>query len=54
MGNLIVVGQSITVDDIAAELGRTALSDLEEYQYDRLFVIYKDRWKMRLERLRYG
>lgn len=51
---ILVVGHSNTVDDIAAALGATGLSDLSENQFDRLFVIHRFADMAHLDRLRYG
>ncbi len=51
---VLVVGHSNTVDDIALVLGANGLSDLEESQFDRLFVINRIDGLVNLNRLRYG
>lgn len=51
---ILVVGHSNTVDDIAARLGASGLSDLAENQYDRLFVVHRVSGIAHLDRLRYG
>jgi phosphohistidine phosphatase SixA len=51
---VLVVGHSNTVDDIAAGLGATGLSDLGEDQFDRLFVVHRFGNIAHLDRLRYG
>ncbi len=51
---ILVVGHSNTVDDIAAGLGATGLSDLADDQYDRLFVVHRFADTAHLDRLRYG
>ena len=51
---VLVVGHSNTVDDIAAGLGATGLSDLGEDQFDRLFVVHRFANVAHLDRLRYG
>ena len=51
---VLVVGHSNTVDDIAAGLGATGLSDLAEAQFDRLFVVHRFGSVTHLDRLRYG
>lgn len=51
---VLVVAHSNTVDDIAAGLGATGLSDLSENQFDRLFVVHRFSNIAHLDRLRYG
>ncbi len=51
---VLVVGHSNTVDDIAAGLGATGLSDLDEDQFDRLFVVHRFANHAHLDQLRYG
>jgi phosphohistidine phosphatase SixA len=51
---ILIVGHSNTIDDIAAALGATGLSDLSEDQFDRLFVIHRFADVVHLDRLRYG
>lgn len=51
---VLVVGHSNTVDDIAQELGISGISDLPEGRFDRLFVIHRIADSAYLERLRYG
>jgi len=53
-GRVLVVGHSNTVDDIAAALGATGLSDLAEDQFDRLFVVHRFGDVAHIDRLRYG
>jgi phosphohistidine phosphatase SixA len=53
-GRILVVGHSNTVDDIAAALGAAGLSDLDEDQFDRLFVVHRFGSVAHLDRLRYG
>ncbi len=48
------MGHSTTVDDIAAGLGVTGVSVLDESQFDRLFVVHIIESVNHLERLRYG
>ncbi len=50
----LVVGHSNTLDDVAAGLGVTGLSDLDESEYDRLYVIHLHPSEVFLERLRFG
>ncbi len=51
---VLVVGHTSTVDDIAAGLGATGLSDLNEDQFDRLFVVHRFANVAHLDQLRYG
>lgn len=55
-GNLLVVGHSNTVDDIANMLmGKTVVAgDLDESQYDNLFVVKRKGKKYSFERKKYG
>jgi len=50
----LVVGHSNTLDDVAASLGVTGLSDLDESEYDHLYVIHLHPSGAFLERLRFG
>lgn len=50
----LVIGHSNTLDDVAASLGVTGLSDLDESEYDRLYVIHLHSSEVFLERLRFG
>ncbi len=51
---VLVVGYSNTVDDIASGLGTVGLSDLQENQFDRLFVVHCFDKVPHLDQLRYG
>jgi phosphohistidine phosphatase SixA len=55
-GNVLIVGHSNTVDDIANKLtGRTVVpGDLPETEYDNLFIITKKGKKWLFERRKYG
>lgn len=53
-GRVLVVGHSNTVDDIAAGLGATGLTELADNQFDRLLVIHRFAGAAHLDRLRYG
>lgn len=53
-GRILVVGHSNTVDDIASALGANGLSDLDEDQFDRLFVVHRFVGSAHLDQLRYG
>ncbi len=55
IGNrILVIGHSNTVDDIAAGLGVSSISELAESQFDRLFVVHRFGSTTHLDRLRYG
>lgn len=51
---VLVVGHSNTLDDLAAAFGAAGLADLDESQYDRLYVLRVDGRRAHLVRLRYG
>lgn len=51
---ILLVGHSNTVDDLAAALGAEGLSDLDESEYDHLFVVHRFPSGAHLDRLRYG
>lgn len=52
---VLVVGHSNTLDDIAAAFGVTGLADLEESQFDRLYVVRRSAGgHSELAPLRYG
>lgn len=51
---VLVVGHSNTLDDLAAAFGAAGLADLDESQYDRLYVLRLDGRRAHLVRLRYG
>jgi broad specificity phosphatase PhoE len=51
---VLVVGHSNTLDDIAAALGIAGLADLEESQFDRLYVVRAGGTGGELLRLRFG
>jgi broad specificity phosphatase PhoE len=51
---VLVVGHSNTLDDIAAAFGIAGLADLEESQFDRLYVVRQGAGGGELVRLRYG
>jgi len=51
---ILVVGHSNTLDDIAAALGVSGLSDLDETMYDRLFVIQRIGDHVWMQTLRFG
>lgn len=53
-GEVLVVGHSNTVDDIAAALGVGGVSELSEGQFDRLFVVHRINRIGHLDELRYG
>lgn len=53
-GNFLVVGHSLEVDDIAKGLGAGGVSELEEKQYDRLFLVHRVGDTVSLSQLRYG
>lgn len=53
-GSVLVVAHSNTVDDVAAALGAPGVRELDESQYDRLFVVHFGSWGSHLESLRYG
>ncbi len=55
-GNILVVGHSNTVDDIANQLcGNTVVNgDLKDHQYDNLFVIKRKGCVYRFTRKKYG
>ena len=52
--NVVIVAHSNTVDDIAAQFGASGVGELDESQFDRLFIIHKSWYATRLLRLRYG
>lgn len=52
--SFLVVGHSNTLDDVAASLGVTGLSDLDESEYDHLYVIHLHPAGAFLDRLRFG
>lgn len=51
---VLVVGHSNTLDDLATAFGAHGLADLDESQYDRLYVVQAGDGDVRLLRLRYG
>ena len=51
---VLVVAHSNTVDDIAAALGVAGVAELDEQQFDRLFVIHRFATLAHIDRLRYG
>jgi len=51
---VLVVGHSQKVDNIASALGANGLSNLDNENYDRLFVIHRFGDIAYLDRLRYG
>jgi len=51
---VLVIGHSQKVDNIASALGATGLSDLDDENYDRLYVIHRFGDIAYLDRLRYG
>ncbi|MBX3726711.1 MAG: histidine phosphatase family protein [Xanthomonadales bacterium] len=51
---VLVVGHSNTLDDLAAAFGAHGLADLDESQYDRLYVVQAGSNDVRLLQLRYG
>lgn len=51
---VLVVGHSNTLDDLAAAFGAHGLTDLDESQYDRLYVLHVAGQRAHLVRLRYG
>lgn len=53
-GRVLVVGHSNTVDDIAAGLGATGMSDLAEDRFDRLLVVHRFGDVAHIDQLRYG
>lgn len=53
-GRVLVVGHSTTVDDVAASLGASVISDLSEDQFDRMLVVHRFGTTAHLDRLRYG
>lgn len=53
-GNILVIGHSNTLDDIAGELGISSVPELTEHQFDRLFAIHIYENLPYLQRLRYG
>jgi broad specificity phosphatase PhoE len=55
-GNVLVVGHSNTIDDIANQLcGKTVVNgDLKDHQYDNLFVIKRKGSVYRFSRKKYG
>jgi broad specificity phosphatase PhoE len=55
-GNVLVVGHSNTIDDIANQLcGKTVVNgDLKDHQYDNLFVIKRKGRMYRFTRKKYG
>jgi len=53
--NVLVIGHSNTLDDIAAAFGITGLSDLDESQFDRLYLVRRSAGATtELTPLRYG
>lgn len=54
-GSVLIVGHSNTVDDIVnGFVGRTAVQDLPDSEYSKLFVIRKKGQRYNLAELRYG
>ena len=53
-GRVLVIGHSNTVDEIAAAIGETDLTDLGESHFDRLFIVHRAGPIVHLNRLRYG
>lgn len=51
---ILVIGHSNTLDDIASGLGAAGVSELAENQFDRLFVVHRMGWSAHLDRLRFG
>ncbi len=51
---VLIVAHSNTVDNIAAAFGASAVLELEEPHFDRMFVITRSWCATRLLRLRYG
>lgn len=51
---VLVVGHSNTLDDLTAAFGAQGLADLDESQYDRLYVLQAGSGEARLLQLRYG
>ncbi|GJM30579.1 MAG: phosphoglycerate mutase [Cyclobacteriaceae bacterium] len=51
---VLVIGHSNTVDDIAIGLGAPGVPELDELQFDRLFVVHRFGSTVHLDRLRYG
>ncbi len=54
-GNVVIVGHSNTVDDIVNGLvGEALLSDLQDNEYDNLFIVTKKNGKFHLEKKKFG
>lgn len=53
-GQVLVVGHSDTIDNIAAGLGANGVPELNTGQYDRLFLVHRVGNKAHLHVLRYG
>lgn len=51
---VLVVAHSNTVDDVAGALGAPGVGELEEAQFDRMFILSRSWCGTRLTRLRYG
>ena len=51
---ILIIGHSNTLDDIAAGLGASGVPELNESQFDRLFVVHRVGSTAHLDRLRYG
>jgi len=51
---VLVIGHSNTLDNIAAELGVSGVPELNETQFDRLFIVHRFGSSAHLNRLRYG